>query len=241
MAIAENLPTYRPPIPDRIRAQYEEGLSATLRWESGLLPSERKESDLEHTREMLIILEDIEQRCTILSSEINLTTVAHMIYVHDGGEILAGDLAHSHPDYLDLKPKVKKRELAAFRHLTRAIDDEAIRFLARSLFKRAQTKAPDDKEAQLTDFIDKTQAVRFGLANVFPGRNLRNSQRRTVQLNHAINALLKPGISLVRALNSPYSKTEVLGLIEEELRAFIPHGYREHEIQPYIEQLKTAL
>jgi len=212
-----------------------------MRWENGIFPSDIPESDLEHVDGMLEVREEIANRFIHIPNEVNFTTVSHMIYIHDAGEILAGDLSHSHPNYDALKPKMKRREIAAFRLMSRDIDDESIKILARELYKRIHDKSQVDKEAQLADFIDKAQAVRFGLANVFPGRNLRNSQRRTVQLNHAINALLKPGISLVRALNSPYSKTEVLGLIEEELRAFIPHGYREHEIQPYIEQLKTAL
>ena len=235
MGTAERLPTYSPPIPDEIRLEYEKHLSETMRWENGLLSSNTEESDLDHVRSMLLILEDIEQKFVHIPNEVNFTTVSHMIYLHDAGEILAGDLVHSHPYYSSLKPKVKKREIAAFRLLSRSLEDETTKTVARDLYRRVHGKSANDKEAQLTDFIDKAQAVRFGLINVFPAKKLKNSERIKIQLNHAMAILLKPAENLLQSLDSPYSKIEAVDLIREELGNFLTQGYKKHEIQPYLD------
>ncbi|OGK36845.1 hypothetical protein A3F03_00660 [Candidatus Roizmanbacteria bacterium RIFCSPHIGHO2_12_FULL_41_11] len=239
MTDLEKSPNYRPPVSDSIRAEYERGLAKILRWENGFLPTSKKESDLDHVRDMLLILEDIQQRFMHIPNEVNFTTVSHMIYIHDAGEILAGDLAHTHPYYTDLKPKVKKREIAAFRLLSKSLEDEATKTIARDLYRRVHGKSPDDKEARLTDFIDKAQAVRFGLINVFPAKNLKTSEKRKMQLNHAMTTILKPADGLVRSLESPYSRIEAIELIEEELGNFLAQGYKKHEIQPYFDLFST--
>lgn len=232
-------PNYRPPIPEETRIKYEKHLASILRWQDGIFTTTQEETDLDHTRDMQRILEDIEKRFIHLPTEINFTTVSHMIYIHDAGEILAGDLTHSHPNYTDLKPKVKRRERAAFRLLSRSLEDNAIKTLTRDLYKRVHEKSPDDKESQLTDYIDKVQAVRFGLVNVFPSSSLRNLQRRRIQLNHTMATLFKPADGLVGSLESPYSRMEAIELINEDLGNFLVQGFKKHEIQPYSDVVST--
>ena len=239
MTAIERSPSYYPPIPDKIKIEYENNLRKIMRWESGLLTPSIPESDLEHVRDMLIFLEDIKQNCIHIPAEVNFTTTSHMIYIHDAGEILAGDLAHTHPNYSNLKPQVKKKEKAAFRLLTRAIENEATKNLARELYKRCENKSPNDKEAQLTDFIDKAQGVRFGVKYVYPGTDIKNPQRRAIQLNQAASVLLKPAEALVWALESPYSKKEAIELIKKELEIFTSFGYRIKEVQPYLNRVSS--
>ena len=111
--------------------------------------------------------------------------------------------------------------------------------MARELYRRVHEKAPNDKEAQLTDFTDKLQAVRFGLKHVFHGSTIRDAQRRRIQLNHAIEVLLKPAEAFVQSLESPYSKNEALGFIREELERFTTEGYRSSEISLYLRRVSS--
>ena len=129
---------------------------------------------------------------------------------------------------------MKRREIAAFRLMSRDIDDESIKILARELYKRIHDKSQVDKEAQLADFIDKAQAVRFGLKNVFPAAAIRNRNTREIQLNHAITVLLKPADSFIQSLTSPYSKEEAQRFIKEVLESFTNQGYKSSEIGPHL-------
>jgi 5'-deoxynucleotidase YfbR-like HD superfamily hydrolase len=237
MISSERSGNYRPPISQDLRKKYESLLSQTMRWENGLLDSNTPESDLEHVAGMLEVLEEMKQRFVHIPNEVNFTTVAHMIYLHDAGEILAGDLNHSHPEYHDLKPKVKKRERAAFRLLSRSIEDKPTRDLARQLYERINRKDSDDKEAHLADFIDKDQAVRFGLNNIFPAEALENENKRSIQLNYTIALLLNPGEAFVRSLTSDHSKNEAIKFIKEEIENFKHKGYKELEVNPYIQRI----
>lgn len=239
MVSRELIKGYCPPIPDELRVKYEEGLSQTMRWENGLLLPDIPESDLEHVGGMFEIRDEMAKRFIHIPNEVNFTTVGHMIYIHDGGEILTSDLSHSHPEYDILKPRLKRREIAAFRFMSRSIEDEPTRILARELYRRAHEKAPNDKETQLADFIDKLQAVRFGLQHVFHGSTLKNSHKRTIQLNHATTVLLKPAEAFVESLRSPHSKEEALRFIKGELEDFVRKGYRSSEISPYLQRVSS--
>ena len=158
---------YKPPIPDKLRAQYETALHEILRWKNGNWTDNIYETDMDHVLRMFFILSDINKSCPTLSSEVSMEDVRHMIYIHDAGEIIVGDLTHNRDDYGALYPRWKSREHAAVRLITRKIEDKEVMLKARSLYTRYAAKKPDDKEALLTDFIDKLQGLRFGFENVF--------------------------------------------------------------------------
>lgn len=241
MSATERLPSYNPPIPNKLRIKYEKYLAGIIRWENGTLSSTREENDLEHTRGMLVILEDIEHDCPNIAGEVDFTLVYPMAYIHDAGEIYAGDLAHTHPDYDNLKPQVKRRERAGFRLLSRSLRDKETKHFARELYKRVEEKSTTDKEAQLVDFVDKTQAVRFGVNYVYPGHKIVNVQDRVDHLNRTANVLLKPAEALIHALESPQAKKEALDLIKREIERFTMNGYSHKEMQPYIERVSSLL
>lgn len=239
MTDIERLPFYNPPIPDNLRITYEKFLAGIIRWENGTLSSSREENDLEHTRDMLIILEDMEHDCPNIAGEVDFTTVYPMAYIHDAGEIYAGDLAHTHPDYDNLKPQVKRREKAGFRLLTRALRDERTKHLARELYERVEQKSPTDKESQLVDLVDKIQAMRFGIKYVYPGDRIVDIRQRIVHLNRTANVLLKPAEALIYALESPYSKREAVVFMRGELEHFTSYSYSYEEIQPYLSRISS--
>ena len=239
MVSKELIKGYTPPITAELRARYEEGLSQTMRWEKGLLTPDMPESDLDHVGGMFEIRDEIAGRFVHIPNEVNFVTVGHMIYIHDGGEVLTSDLSHSHPEYDILKPRLKRREIAAFRFMSINIEDEPTKKLTRELYRRVHEKAPYDKESQFTDLLDKLQAVRFGLQYVFHGSTMKNAERRAIQLNHAIEVLLKPTEAFIKSLKSPYSKEEALIFINEELQNFARKGYRSSEISPYLRRVSS--
>lgn len=238
VAMAER-PTYSPPLPDDLRKAYEDGLASVPRWVSDWLPSKQPENDLEHVNRMLIILEEMPERFPHIADEVDFETTAHMIYIHDGGEILAGDLPHSHPDYNILKPQVKRRERLGFRWITRQITDIELREYTRELYKRAEGKAPGDKEAQLTDLLDKTQAVRFGLTYVYNGRTIKGVRERSMHLNHSVTAFLNPAEMFIRSLTSEDARAEAVEFVKEEFTMFRKSGYSKRDLNPYITRLNT--
>lgn len=243
MNITERLPLYKPPIPDDLRQRYEEELSGVERWRNQLLPTKEPENDLQHVRRMHVILDEIRERYSSIVREVDFETTAHMIYVHDGGEIISKDLSRSHPDYDGLRPRHKKKERAGFRWMTRNISDIELKAHARRLYERAEEKAPDDKEAQLTDVIDKVQAARFGLVNVFHGDmigrrdNINTRTRRNQQLNLSITILMAPLMSSYNSLQTPLARREMKEFAIGEVGRFTAHGYSNNEVRPYLEML----
>ncbi len=239
MTNAERKHTYRPPIPEELKQEYEGQLSQVQRWKDGSISSDREESDLQHVNGMLLILEEMQERFPHMFNEINATTVAHMIYIHDAGEILAGDLSHLNPNYDSLRGPVKRRERLSFRlAIAKRIKNQPLRELTMNLYSRYVEKGKNDKEVQLTDLIDKIQASRFGLSHVFNGDDLTPAKRRT-QLAHSFSVIVKPTEALIQALQSPYAKEEIRQFAKWELENFHTFGYRPAEIKPYFNKLST--
>lgn len=243
MAIAERIPTYRPPIPNSLRQRYENGLSGVQRWQRQPLPTLEPENDLQHVKRGEVIIDDMQERLPAVRKEVDFEIVRHMFYIHDAGEIIVGDLARQDFDWDKLKPRHKRREKAAFRLMTREIQDIELQAYARQLYKRAEDKNSNDKEAQLTDVIDKVQAVRFGLVNVFHGnligkaKDLRTQDGRKQQLNTSITILLTPLFSFYNTLEIPQARKEFKQFAIEEVDRFIAHGYTKREVEPYLELL----
>lgn len=196
---------YKPPIPKDLQRQYETALHGVLRWKNGNWADNIYETDMDHVLRMFYILSDINKNCPTLSSEVNMEDVQHMIYLHDGGEILVGDLTHGRDDYDVVYPKWKKREHAAFRLITRKVEDQEVRLKARRLYTRYTAKRPDDKEALLTDFVDKLQGLRFGFENVFNGREMKRGSRE-MQFNHAVALIIPPIKPLLQLLTPPRNR-----------------------------------
>lgn len=229
---------YKPPIPEDQQMQYEAGLHGVLRWKNGNWADNIYETDMDHVAGMFVILEDLNRVCPTLPTDFNLEAVQHMIYIHDGGEILVGDLTYNREDYHTVYDRWKSRERAAFRLLTTQITDEKIKREARQLYTRYISKKHDDKEALLTDFIDKLQGSRFGFRNVFNGRGMRKGTRdmhfnRTVELmTHPIKPLLQ--------LVTPSMQAGLLTFFGAELERLSRFGYR-REAFPYIRRLDSIL
>lgn len=229
---------YKPPIPDDQRKEYENALMRVERWKGGHWRKDLSENDWDHVRGMFRLLSDINNSCPTLSSEVNMEDVQHMIYIHDAGEIIVGDLTHDRDDYDALYPRWKSREHAAVRLMTRRIEEKEVMFKARSLYKRYATKKPDDKEALLTDFIDKLQGLRFGFENAFNGRGMRKGNRE-MQFNHAFGLIIHPIKPLIQ-LVTPTSQSALRTFLRTELKSLSKFGYK-REYASYVKNLDATL
>lgn len=232
---------YGPPISAYQRHLYEQALENEKRWQEGWMTSDIEETDLDHTKGLFEIHGEMEYKAPNLFREVDFPETEHMFYVHDGGELGGLDLPHSAPDYDRRRPKIKRRERATFRMITRDyIDDPEVRKYARDIYRRYEEKDPSDKVAQYVQLIDKVQATRFGAVNVFPARKLRTKAERLQQLNHVYALLAQPAEKLF-ALVSSSSQEELYTFLDGELELFIANGYRRSEVDPYRKKMAQLL
>lgn len=221
---------YIPPIPDQLRQKYEAALGQVLRWKNGNLADNISETDMEHVTRMFFILEDLKNRSPTLSSDVDIPTVEHMIYIHDAGEIIVGDLVHNRDDYNLVRNKWKRREKRAFVLLTLfCIKDENTRTQARQLYERFTTvqefqQEASDKEALLAEFIDKDQGLRFGYQHAFNGKGM-NRQTREMHMNHAIGLVQKPTNALLKLVSTP-TQEDLKNFLKDEIMRFSTYGYQ---------------
>lgn len=162
------------PVLESIASDYHTALDSVLRWQDGVLPLDKVETDKDHVDRSLGILREIGDEIPEIASELSFRTAAEIIYVHDAGEIVAKDLARSHPDFDILKPVQKRKERLAFWLLSgKYIADPVLRDNARELFDRYDNYDPTDKEATIAKLVDKLQAMRFAKRYVYKDNQLK--------------------------------------------------------------------
>lgn len=185
------------------------------------------ESNLEHTDDMIDITYEMEDRCPNLTKAVNMDLVRPIIYFHDGGERLAGDVLAVQNDCKDTKEIKRDREQRAVNALTsyRYIKDQEKGQAIRDIYARYDNCRPeeglglDDKEALLTHLIDKVQAVRFGINNV-----VRQQPDQTNNLyfdpKFSGNNILRFTLPLLDALPDDASMRELIYFVYEEFEQF---------------------
>lgn len=237
----ERFSLYSPPIPQELKAKYEGALHGELRWLNGELVAKRQESDLQHVQGMFEIHGELETQYPHLVSEIDSDTAEHMMYIHDAGEILAHDLAHTVPNYDAIHDRWKRRERAAFRFLTGShISDIELRAHARKLYQRYDAKDPMDKESHYVQMIDKIQALRFGTKYVFSGRQVRRRAAQQVRLNYAINLCMAPVLRL-HPIVSSNAQAELANFFDGEISRFNQAKYNPEDVSFYRNQFQALL
>ena len=229
---------YKPPVPKELQTRYEAALHQVLRWRNGNWDDAIHETNWHHVIDMFRVLEDINKSCPTIFFEIDRKTVQHMIFVHDAGEIIKGDLTHNRSDYGFVYDEWKRKELTAGKWLMRKIEDRYIRTQAMKLYERCMSPQPEDKEALLTDFTDKVQGSRFGFRNVFHGKGMTRANRE-MQFNHTMQLLTKPAKPLLK-LVSPDTQEGLKSFLAEELERFSQYGYK-REAALYIKKLSFIL
>lgn len=224
-----------PPIPEKLRERYEKSLAATLRWQGAFWPPDKEESDYDHVVGIFQLLDQIKPACPNLFSEVDLSIVKHMIYIHDGGEIpkSIGDLAIHSPDYEERRLRHKSRERYAFELLTRRnvkslnLQKDIIELYGRCVEK-------NDRESRLTSVIDKMQGNRYAFDHVY--HRLNKTPERQIAINLAVG-YIRPPIDFLTELVSERSKVEIVNLYRNELQYYSSKGYG-NEVRPYLNQVK---
>ena len=80
----EHFRNYTPPIPDKLRMQYEDALAREQRWQNGLQVPLRPENDLEHVADGFAIFGQMQYTYPRLASSVNAREFYDMFYLHDG-------------------------------------------------------------------------------------------------------------------------------------------------------------
>lgn len=213
---------YAPLIPASLHNQYVARLASVERWIGSDFCPDTTETDYDHLLGMFKISHELRGR-PILASSVNFEEVDHMIYVHDGGEILVGDLAIGRPDYFQIHDKFKRRERAAVRYLLNRIPDPNAKQLLRTYSRRYEEASQDDNEALMTHLIDKLQAGRFGLDHVFSGSVLGEEVGGPI-IDRNYNKIVNYFNSLRN--NLPLEATSDLSLfMKDELEQVSANGY----------------
>lgn len=241
MTTAEKAPF--PDLPNEIRQEYEKKLSGVKRWKNGVFLPDVTETDMNHVRDMLEIFNGMKNTCPSLMKAVDEKTVRDMIYIHDAGEIINGDLAHLDPDYNKKHDKHKRKEHLGFRLiLLKHITDAQLRTKMGNLYKRAIAKKDTDKEALLTDLIDKTQGSRFGFEHVFPGAKLKKDRtRKQMQMNHAVEIISNPANLLIKIFReNPPVQIEIFKFCQREIKCYAKFGY-EKEAGMYLDWIRSVL
>lgn len=213
--------TYTPPIPGELNQKYRTALSEVPRWQGGPLLSILPESNLEHVDESLVIAQEIQSSYPHLAIEIDFETVTHMIYLHDAGEIITGDLCLSRPDYTTIKDSHKRKEKAALRYLVSTIDNPDTKELVERLARRYHRNQQDDRESLMSRLIDKVQALRFGLINVYPTPKTNEEKVHVSRAIRLIESIRQP----LRSTLSNAAQFELDEVVEIEWQRIKKQGY----------------
>jgi hypothetical protein len=239
--MAERFLNYIPPISSELRAQYEGSMAQEKRWQNGMQFSDVEETLLDHVTDLFEIHNSVGINFPNLFGVVDKPETEHMFYIHDGGELGGLDLAHSVPNYIEVRKQVKRRERATFRYITREhIDDIELKAYVRGIYKRYDNPDPNDVIAQYVHLIDKIQAIEFGTRNVFPARKLRKKDERRQQINHDYGLVIGFAQNLMNSIDRDAGE-ELVELVDNTILMFRKNGYREGEVQIYRNQLRQEL
>ncbi len=159
---------FRSRMPIEMIRACEKAMSSVPRWKNGIVESRKKESNLEHVNSLHTLSEEVRGGYSALAKYFDWTAISNMIDVHDIGEIISTDLVRSRPDYLEVKAKHKRKERLGFVVLSRFhVEDDSLRQDVLNSYRRYTDLDPNDASALFTHLLDKIQAIRFGLTNVY--------------------------------------------------------------------------
>lgn len=128
------------------------------------------DNDFLHTFNMLKILREIEEKNLLPSVDFNTTQLITLI--HDGGEIVTGDISQHHPQKKELL-FLKEIEVKAFGPIVlrqiKGKENQPFRQHLRELYKRYNQKGNNstDLESHLVKLIDHFEGNSFGVRNIY--------------------------------------------------------------------------
>ena len=211
----------------------ERQAAITFRWivdDEGHTISRVPESLLDHTTGMQRIRRYAMRRFPVFTGNIDMIASGETMEVHDDGEMIVGDLALSRKDVTpQIIARWKHREKAAFRLMTRDYlkDDPQLKQQARDAYQKYQVLDPnkpeDYKVGLFAHLIDKVQASRFGMVNVFE----HDSDEVNDCGMRSLKNILKFTYPLLEVLQDETAKAELVTFVTEEIKKFKKHGFSE--------------
>lgn len=220
-----------PGVPPRLDYRYCRGMDAVYRWEGSLTPSTMRESNVDHMRGMLQLLDEVIEKHPAITADMDIQAVRKMIYLHDMGELITGDLVLSRPDYEQVKTDWKKREeKGAHRLINKYLKKRYPKLAGEAVhyYNRYTHYDRNDKEAIFTHLLDKVQAVRFGLRYVYSSEHAWGRSER-----HASQGLDKFFLfaNSLRAIMSPKERKGLSTFVQEEIDNFFDSLKREAHLR----------
>lgn len=217
-----------PEIPSDVHVLHLKGLSRIYRWIGSLSPARVPESDLSHVESLFRIDEEIENYFPALGEEIDMKRVRALHYIHDTGELIPGDLVRTIPNYDQIRQGHKQKEEEGFHRL---VD----RYIKDPDLKQETTEAYQEYlgrktvESLMANLLDKIQAIRFALQNVYDLNKAQNPNERAKYLKQA-NAsieLIFEFATPLRSMLSPDARTELVTFLQLEIGRYRSAGYFE--------------
>jgi hypothetical protein len=201
---------------DELHQRFGRGLLKIIRWgekASGLLD---KDTDLHHVEGCLDIADEIENKYPVFSRAIDMTAVRTMIYMHEAGELIAGDLSLSDPDYTNKFATWRIEEEKGFdRLIEKYIQDPVMKETVRKLHLRYENRDTNDPDVMLAHLIDMIQGTRFGLKAVFTNIG---------EARESVDQILKYSIPLHESIPT-VSKIDFEEFIEGEINNYRDYGF----------------
>lgn len=223
-------PLQFPGVPTELDYRFCRGMNIVYRWKGSLTPSIMTESNLDHMRGMLELLDEVIEKYPAITSNMDIGAVRKMIYVHDMGELITGDLVLSRPDYEQVKTDWKKREEKGTHRLINKylkkyppLAGEVVHY-----YNRYTHYDRNDKEAIFTHLLDKVQPVRFGLKYVYSSEHSWGRSER-----HASQGLDKFFLfaNSLRAIMSSKERKGLSSFVQEEIDNFFDSLKREARLR----------
>lgn len=217
---------------------YQQALSKIPRWRRIGIPHRRySENDWQHTQRMHHKAQAIERFFPKIHHLINWMAVNRMIYLHDAGEIGAGDVGTTEKRLKQRKP-IQEQKQAAFmeEELLPGISHDHGQILAEMHYQRYEDNNEDDLEAQLVRYCDKSQGNTTATRHVYNYKKMALEfppEQIRLHMENSLEKALKPLLNMYRCRRAnqehdPASlaiKEAVLVLVEHELRIFENAGY----------------
>lgn len=219
-----------------LRQMLETGLRQVKRWQDTGYTLDQEETDYDHVIALqAMFTNDIQTLCPTLFQRMDKHVVEDMIWIHDAGEIVASDLARSHPDYHMLKEAQKQKERRAIYHLTGTfIKDDVRREKVRAIYSQYERK--EGVEALLVNMLDKAQALRFGVAHAYPRARMPD----TSDYQGAVENILRKPASMLYENLTKDEQQEIGQFVLHELSLHAQQGGYQQEAALYKQQLEKG-
>lgn len=217
-----------PEIPPQIHTRHMRGLHRIYRWIGSLSPARVPESDLSHVESLFRIDQEVEGNYRTLAEEVGMERVKVLHYCHDTGELISKDLVRTIPNYDQVRQAHKQKEEEGFYRLVdRYIEDPALKKEANDAYQ--EYKGKETLASLMANLLDKVQAIRFALQNVFDMNKAQGPEERAKYIKQAQASieLIFEFANPLRSKLSPEAEAQLVTFLQLEFGKYWAAGYFE--------------